>query len=309
MLWAEGPPGDARAKITKYKEAAAAASRPVAAPMAPVAPPDRNDLLDAFEAFTAAGAENTTDEAFRLEHIELLTLLGYHDLAAEQWECVVKERPADGAAWLALGRAWAASGPAGHKRGDEALQQAVKLLGDGPDKAEAWAIRGWMTHQRGLHEAARDAYARALELAPGQVRAVIGAATLDARAGKITEASAALDGLKQAAQPYDVETRLMLRRALHDFEAGRGVVPDEAGAHAAYSRLLYRAGRLPDAALAARRASDLNPGDVESLNFLASILMQMNQTEQAAQVLEKSLAARPDQPGVAETLKRLRAGR
>ena len=87
------------------------------------------------------------------------------------------------------------------------------------------------------------------------------------------------------------------------------VVPDEAGAHAAYSRLLYRAGRLPDAALAARRASDLNPGDVESLNFLASILMQMNQTEQAAQVLEKSLAARPDQPGVAETLKRLRAGR
>lgn len=297
----------ARAKVDRYRSLARTAASPAAMLAPGGAQPDRGDLLDALALFQQEGMDRSHDTALLHEYAELLELLGYYDLAGETHELRAVLAPDNAAAWAAAGRAWAQAGAYGLERALNALQKALDLS---PDNGEAWFWLAHVRHREGLYDAAREAYARALEKSPGLPRAVIGMAALDLRSGEILKASQALDALGQAAQPHDVETRVLLRKALHDYESAGGFFPDEAPLHAAHARLLYRAGRLPDAALAARHASELNPADADTLNFLGAVLLQMGSVEQAAQAYEKSLAARPNQPSVEQALKQLRgAGR
>lgn len=128
--------------------------------------------------------------------------------------------------------------------------------------------------------------------------ATIGHAALQVRKGEVVNSSQKLDALGVKAQPYDVETRLMLRQALHDFERRGKWFSDTAENHAAYARLLYRAGRLTDAILAARRSVVLDTAQSEIWNFLASMQLQIGNLEQAKQAYEHSLEANPNQPAI-----------
>ena len=171
--------------------------------------------------------------------------------------------------------------------------------------ADAWFLKGRIEHRAGQYEDAAQSYDEAVKRKPGHVQSLIGKAALDARNGRIVEASAALDAVGKAAQPFDVDTRMLLRKALADFQADGGKMPDEAAAQAAHAKLLYRAARIPDAVAAARRAVELKPDDVDTLNFLGAMLMQAGQNDQAKDAYAKSLAVKPDQPNVQETLKKL----
>lgn len=293
----------ALAKVDRYRSLAKTAASPAAMLAPGGAQPDRGDLLDALAVFQKEGLDRSNDTALLHEYAELLELLGYYDLAGETHERRAVLAPENAAVWAAAGRAWAQAGAHGLERALNALQKALDLS---PDNGEAWFWLGHLRHREGLYDAAREAYARALDKTPGLPRAVIGMAALDLRAGDILKASQALDALGQAAQPHDVETRTLLRKALYDYESARGFFADEAPLHAAYARLLYRAGRLPDAALAAKHASEMNPADADTLNFLGAVLLQMGSVEQAAQAYEKSLAARPNQPSVEQALTQLR---
>ncbi len=305
LAWAQDPVSLAREKVERYKQAAKAAAAPPMAPLARREAPDRNDLLDAFGLFQSAGADESKDAKVRAEYVELLGLLGYYDLAAQQLERSAKESPKDPGLWRAAGRAWTDSGPAGDERALAALHSSLELDRDSADAAETWFFIGRVQHRRGEYDPAAESYAAALKLKPDHARAVIGKAALDARAGRIVEASAALDALGRAAQPYDIETRELLRKALADFQAGGAKVPDEAAPQAAYSKLLYRAARLPEAVSAGHRAAELKPDDVDTLNFLGAMLLQAGKADEAKQVYEKSLAIRPDQPNVSEGLKQI----
>ena len=89
-------------------------------------------------------------------------------------------------------------------------------------------------------------------------------------------------------------------------DTGRGAtIVHEAAPQAAYSKLLYRAARLPEAVSAGHRAAELKPDDVDTLNFLGAMLLQAGKADEAKQVYEKSLAIRPDQPNVSEGLKQI----
>lgn len=305
--WAD-PLDGARAKVEEYQALARTAASP-AAMLAPSAKaPDRALLLDALDLYREAGADKSTDPALLSEYAGVLEVAGYYDLAAEMWEHMAGVDAGNAAAHhAAAGRNWAQSGDYGAQRAHDALQKALDGGLTGAKAADAWYWMGHLRHREGLYDGARQAYAEALKAQPDLTRALIGLAVLDAREGKIAEASAALDKLGQAAQPHDVETRVMLKKALYDFEAARGTFADEPALNAAYAKLLYRAGRLPDAALAARRATDQNPQDVDTLNFLGAILLQTGSTDQARQVYEKSLAAKPDQPNVEKMLSQLKA--
>jgi len=302
---AQDPISLAREKIDRYKQAAAAAAAPPMAPIAHREAPDRNDLLDAFGLFQSAGADETKDAKVRKEYIELLSLLGYYDLAAAQFEKSAAETAQNAGLWRGAGTAWAESGPANDERALAALHKSLEADSKSESAADVWFYIGHVQHRAGQYDAAMQSYGEALKLKADEPRTVIGKAALDARAGRIAEASSALDALGKAAQPYDVETRALLRKALADFQASGAKVPEEAAAQAAYSKLLYRAARLPEAVAAGRRAVELKPDDADMLNFLGAMYLQAGKPDEAKQAYEKSLAVKPDQPNVTDALRQI----
>jgi len=173
------------------------------------------------------------------------------------------------------------------------------------DDNEARVLLARLLHREGLYEQAKQRYDEALAREPEHVRAGLGKAALMARAGDINTASALFDAIGAAAQMYDVETRIMLRKALFTYERRGGWFEDNAPNHAAYARLLYRAGRITDAILAARRAVAHDAGDYSTWNFIAAMSMQIGNLENAEQAFGKSLAANADQPDVSSARRQL----
>ncbi len=268
----------------------------------------RKSLLERLESMRNTGVTCMEPVESADAYLEVLKSLGYHDLWAE---CLQKRLDANyqGAAvkpelWRALGEAWILSGPQGAEKAFEAFQHALTL---NKDDAETQALMGHLLHREGLYEQAATAYDQALALEPENIRARLGKAALLARDGNINEASAQIDALGNDAQPYDVTTRLMLRKALYDFEKRRGWFEDTATNHTAYARLLYRAGRITDALVSARRAVELSKEDFTVWNFIAAMHIQLGTLEQAKQAYEKSLEAKPDQPQVETALSQIQA--
>ena len=252
--------------------------------------PSREELLERLQSLEKAG--RTADA----EYTDTLKALGYHDLLAETLEHRLSNNESgcasDPAAWRALGEAWMLTGPCGRDKSFDAFRRALELK---PEDGDTFALMGQLFHREGLYEQAAAAYDKALAADSANVKAALGKAVLLARGGAIADSSRAIDALGVAAQPYDVSTRIMLRKALDDFERRSGWFDDTPENHAAYARLLYRAGRLPDALIAARRAVELAPGDTAVWNFIAAMQLQLGNLEQARQAYDKSLAADPNQ--------------
>src|SRR5690606_19543738 len=75
------------------------------------------------------------------------------------------------------------------------------------------------------------------------------------------------------------------------------------------ARLLYLAGRIPEAILAARRAADLAGDRVEIWNFLGAIQSQMGDLNGAIEAYEASLRVQPDQANIQQGLEQLKQAR
>ena len=262
-------------------------------------------LQRARTAYEEAGAPASADNEILFEYAEVTRLLGYHDLTGEAMETVVTRDPANAKAWGTLGAAKIKCGPKHEPRGLEALLKAVQLEGDSPAAAPWRVALAELYQAQGLPDFAREQLEKALALATDNAEGVVRLAVLDARAGKIRAANDAIDKLGKAAVPLDSLTRVLLREALDTFERDGGTFDDVAENHAAYAKLLYRASRMPESLLAASRAVQLNPADTATLNFAASVYMQLGNADAARQAYEKSLAVNPEQPTVQEALKRL----
>lgn len=266
----------------------------------------RRHLHEAKAAFEAAGIRRSQDDAARSRYVEVLGTLGDHDLAGDFLQSWIVDGGDTPERQLALGEAWLACGPTHREAAFAALTSARERGGDDV-RARAVARLGDLYYREGLYEHAEAAYTQALEANAEDVETRIALAALKARAGDLAGASAALDAIGMAAQPHDAFTRERLRDALYDFDAQRRWFPDSVGNQRAYARLLYRAARLPEAVMAARRATELDAGDAPTWNFLAAMHLQMGQTEQGAAAYERSLQADPNQPQVRVALERLRA--
>lgn len=262
----------------------------------------RLQLKTQLHELEAAGAATSDDVHEREAYIAVLSALGYHDRAAEGHEILAAQYPERGDLWRAAGAAWMSTGPAACDKAFAALGNALAL---DEDDVEARAMLARLLHREGLYEQAERQYAQVLQRDPGHIPAQLGMAALIARTGAVVESSARIDALGAKAQAYDVETRLMLRKALFDFERRGGWIDDEGENHAAYARLLYRAGRITDAVLAARRATALTPDDYATWNFFAAMQLQLGNIEQAERAYAQSLEANPDQPQIAEARKQL----
>lgn len=258
----------------------------------------REELLGRLRSFEKEGDPCSSETDGGNAYRETLKALGYYDLFAECLEERIRaagaDRPED---WRALGEAWMLCGPQGSKRAFDAFSRALKLA---PDDGETQGLQAYLFHREGLYKQAAAGYEKALAVDPKNVRAKLGQAVLRVRDGAIAEASAAIDAIGEEALPFDVVTRVMLRKALYDFERFGGWFEDSAVNHAAYARLLYRAARISDALIAARSAVELAPGDTATWNFIAAMQMQLGNLEQAGQAYDKSLEADPNQPRIRE---------
>lgn len=266
------------------------------------APENRSVMLEHYRELVKSGAENTSNTDLQQQYLETVLALGYYDLAAEQYEKMLEESPDDTALRLALGESWMQTGPAGL---DKALETFQKALAINNSNADILFAQAHLYHKQGLYEQAEKYYGEILADDPLHVRARLGKAVLFVRSGEIASASAMLDEIGAAAQPYDVETRTMLRKALFVFERRGGWIEDTPTNHAAYAKLLYRAGRITDAVLAARRAVESDPNDFETWNFIAAMQLQIGNLKNAEQAYGSSLDANPDQPEIAKQRRQL----
>ncbi|MBX3178704.1 MAG: tetratricopeptide repeat protein [Candidatus Hydrogenedentes bacterium] len=266
----------------------------------------RQSLVEARQAFEAGKAARSTDETVLMDYLVVLRALGDHDLAAEAADAAI-DRGVESAALLrVLGESLLVTGPDNFQRGVDALRKSVALDGTSPASAQAWFALGRYYLENYLPDAAADAFAAALKADPEHVPSRLGEAAARVFSGEIAEAGAIIESVGRAAQPYDIELRSMMRTALYDFDVARRIFDDTADNHYAYARLLYLASRVPEAVLAARRATDLAPDRVEIWNFLGAVQLQISNYRDALASYEASLKLNPDQPGLQQTVEQLR---
>jgi len=211
---------------------------------------------------------------------------GDWDIAADALDEATELRPDDGGLAARRAKAHYKRGPAGKS---EAFKIADGLIRAGDDApADAYFVRGLLYLEQDLPDLAREDFdallARDAESVPGHIVAAV----LKVYAGDVLAAETALAALGQAAMPFDAETRDMVRRALLTFERDRYTFPDTAEHHAAYARLLYRAARVPDAILAARRAATLDSANKDLWRFIGQMHAQLGQQEQAESAFKKA---------------------
>ncbi len=228
---------------------------------------------------------------------------GAFDLAFEALEQAAALRPEEAALQVRLAENGYRMGEAGKPR---AFRVAEKVLASATAeaslKARAGMVRALILFERGLNDAAVPGFKEVLSFEADSPRAAIGLAAAETALGDIINASARLDALGAAAQPYDVETRYLLRVALQSFERDRRTFTDAADNHAAYGKLLYRAGRLPDAVLALRRAATQRGTDTATWNLVAAITAQLGDAASTRSACEASLGINPEQPEIRKLL-------
>ncbi len=269
-------------------------------------PPARALLQERFTMLRNNGVTCVEPPQESDEYLTVLESLGYHDLLAECLEERINQNYRGAAEnpeiWRRLGEAWMLSGPSRCQKALDAFQQALKLR---QEDTGTRALLAELLYREGLYKQARAAYETVLELEPENVPARLGKAGLLVREGNITEAAALINAVGAAAQPYDVTIRLMMRSALNDFEHQRGWFDDTSENHNAYAHLLYQAGRITDALIAARRAVELSPDNHAIWNFIAAMHIQLGTLEQAVHAYDKSLEANRHQPQIEEARSRL----
>ncbi len=293
-----------QAAMDRYWQAAARGQ----APAARAAQADaQTALLEARTALEQAGAARPgSPPDSLLAYAQTLAWQGNYDLAAERLAAALRVQGNVPALQAALADYARWCGDDWQKRGLDAAQAVIDGEAEPDLRARALQARGDYLWRAGLYDLAGADYAAAAELVPENVENALRLAADEARRGDVVQASARLDELGQAAQRHDAETRARLREALHNFERRSLTFADDAAHHAAYGKLLYRAARLGEAALAVRRALELDPGRIDDWSFLGAVNSQLGNLDAALRAYEEALERAPEQPALRELVERLR---
>ena len=241
-----------------------------------------------------------------LAYTRVLAWQGNYDLAAEALAAALRVQGQAPALQAALADYARWCGDDWQARGLDAAQAVIDSEAEPALRALALRARGDYLWREGLYDLAGADYAAAVELQPANVETALRLAAEEARRGEVVSASERLDALGQAAQPYDAETRSRLREALHNFERRNLRFPDDAAHHAASGKLLYRAARLGEAAIAVRRVLELDPSRVDEWSFLGAINSQLGNLDTALRAYENALERAPERAGLRDLVERLR---
>jgi Flp pilus assembly protein TadD len=214
------------------------------------------------------------------------------DKSIEQLEIAIRENPRDERARLVLARVLTSAG-----RDSDARRVLQETIQDLPDSALAhWWLGSNLERLNQFSDARRE-----FELATAG--AVAGQSQLHASIGRLAAEAADFSGASEAfaravrEHPNDSTLRMYLASALlQQDRAGESfaelvaallIDPSDSGAHAGIGQIYLNAGRYDEAVLALRRAVALSADHTEARYALATALMRLGNTEEAAREFER----------------------
>ena len=151
---------------------------------------------------------------------------------------------------------------------DEAVELSRSALQKSPNNPQLWTLQGIALASKGDNPGALTAFLRALKLAPNNIAALEGAVQIEYQTGN--------PGAEE-----------LLNRLLR-------LRPDEPTANAMLAVLKYGEGNCAKAAAHFEKAGELIDSQLDALDDYASCLVRLKRVDEAATVVGKALAVRPD---------------
>jgi len=258
----------------------------------------RHQYAEATTAFNEALKLRPGETNSRLQLAQIALNTGASDRAVQLAAEAVVRSPGDVGARIVLTRALIVKGdlPA-------AQRQVDGLSAAFPNAAAIQALKGALLAMKHDDQAARTAFARALELDTDNIDAFGGLAALDGRSGKLDDAIARIDERLAQNKPDNVALLMLaaqMHAAAHDLpkaeQSLRKVIDTAPSNLTAYSMLaqLYIAQNRLDAALAEFDAiGQRHPEEIGARTMGAVLLELQGHTEQARERYEAILATDP----------------
>ena len=259
-------------------------------------------LREARDLYDEADAAEARDPELLSEYARLLERTDDPDLAATVLTRLTALSPNDAEAWVRLGKALSHLGDTHVLDAKSAFDHALSLEATPTVRGQAYAGLGRLYYDLGLFELAEETFIEVLPLAPQDIETIVALAALHLRRGSVIVASDTLDSMGAALAPHGALLQEYLAKALADFDLNRVWFPDAAPFHLAYAKLVYRAGRLPEAMGILERSLDLNDENYVSWNLLGSFRNRAGDTEGARNAFTRSLALNPQQPRTRQSL-------
>lgn len=256
---------------------------------------ERRDIDGARAAFTEVTRLNPHSTAAQLQLSRIALASGDTGRAVQAARDAASGNLDDAGAQIALVRTLRAAGE--RERADAELD---RLIDRHPDAASLWVERGSIRLESGDANGARQAFEKAVALAPAAIEPVAGLATMYARTRRLPEARK-LAEQKLAAHPNDARFLTLAGRVAamgRDFDAAerylrRAIEKDatQADAYATLGQLYLTTKRLADARREYERLAKSQPAAGHTM--LGLIAAAEDRTSDAAAEYERALAADP----------------
>ncbi|WP_434722336.1 YaiO family outer membrane beta-barrel protein [Mesorhizobium sp. RIZ17] len=189
---------------------------------------------------------------------------------------------------------------------DEAADLLKRALALKPDNADALVQLGFVELGRNDLAAARDAFSKALSIAPTYRDASFGMAEVEFRSGNLDTALPLAEQVAQA-DPGNADAAALvdnIRKARHASKpkpaaAAPAAVkkphrrPDPVAVQLEEGRRLRQAGKLPHAEAVYRRALKLSPKNTDVLVALGLVVGSSQRFDEAGQFFDRALAIKP----------------
>lgn len=188
---------------------------------------------------------------------------------------------------------------------DEAVDLLRRALALKPDNADALVQLGFAELGRNDLAAARDAFSKALSLAPTYQDASFGLAEIEFRSGNLDAALPLAESVARA-QPGNTDAAALVENIRKAMQAAGGEArkasvaaprakprPDPVAGLMEQGRRLRTAGKLPEAEKVYRRALGLAPKNTDILVALGLIVGSSQRFDEAGHFFDRALAIKP----------------
>ncbi len=256
---------------------------------------------------------------------ELYGGMGRHDEAVRLLERALDSEPEATRLYYPLALAYRARGDHERardflaRRGPVGIKPADPLI-DGLDELKtgerAFLLEGQSAFRAGRYEEATSAFAKAVEAAPESVAARIDLGSALGEQGQIDAALVQYDRALEIASenPTALFNAGLLRArrgdldiALEHLHLASEIEPEDAIIRIRLADVSRLAGKLDDALLHYRAASELEPGNEGALLGEAQILVSLDRSREAVDLLEQGLVQIPTSGQLAHALSRILA--
>ncbi|MTJ83691.1 MAG: PEP-CTERM system TPR-repeat protein PrsT [Telmatospirillum sp.] len=192
---------------------------------------------------------------------------------------------------------------------DQAITTATTMIGNQPDAALPYTIRGSAKIAKGDEAAARSDFEAALAKEPTYVPAAVYITELDMQAGAFDHARSLLDGILKRS-PADLRTLLQREQveerdnkpaaAIPFLEAAISAHPEEVEPRVRLMQLHISLGNQDKAILAATDLARSQSGNPAAVDVAARTLFSLGKDEDAIALYQKLQASYPDSPQIQE---------